>query len=130
MQAREGRVPAGYNISSTLPGKLTAGISERFAEKVLKKYESKTVKLCQPKGESSVSRGRFNLALSGIFALALFVRILHLLSIRNAPFFSLALGDAQVYQDWANRIASGNWLGSTGWAALLFMLNVKGKNSI
>ncbi len=46
-----------------------------------------------------------------VFALALAVRVLHLWQIRRAPFLSLLMGDALSYDLWAQRIASGEWLG-------------------
>ncbi len=46
-----------------------------------------------------------------VFALALGLRMLHLWQIRRAPFLSLLMGDALSYDLWAQRIASGEWLG-------------------
>jgi tetratricopeptide (TPR) repeat protein len=46
-----------------------------------------------------------------VFALALGLRILHLWQLRRAPFLSLLMGDALSYDLWAQRIASGEWLG-------------------
>jgi len=47
----------------------------------------------------------------GIFSLALAVRLIHLWQIQRAPFFTLLMGDARVYHDWAMTIAGGDWLG-------------------
>ena len=49
---------------------------------------------------------------SGVFALALAVRLLHLWQLRRSPFFSLLIGDALGYDAWAQRIAAGDWVGS------------------
>jgi tetratricopeptide (TPR) repeat protein/4-amino-4-deoxy-L-arabinose transferase-like glycosyltransferase len=46
-----------------------------------------------------------------IFAVALFVRLVHVSQIRKAPFFSVLMGDARAYDQWAGRIARGDWLG-------------------
>src|SRR6185503_12093845 len=46
-----------------------------------------------------------------VFAVALLVRIVHLLQIRRAPFFSVLMGDSHGYDAWAQRIAAGEWLG-------------------
>jgi tetratricopeptide (TPR) repeat protein len=47
-----------------------------------------------------------------VFVLALFVRLLHLWEIRHAPFFSLLMGDALGYDQWARRLAAGDWVGT------------------
>ena len=57
------------------------------------------------------SRHRVVWASLGIFAVAFGVRLLHLWSIRDAPFFSLLIGDARGYDAWARRIAGGDWVG-------------------
>ena len=48
---------------------------------------------------------------AGLFALALSLRLWHILSLRTSPFASLLMGDAVVYDAWARRIAAGDWLG-------------------
>lgn len=51
--------------------------------------------------------------LLGLFLGGLGLRLVHLASIRNSPFF-LYLGlDPLAYHEWALRIAAGEWLGST-----------------
>lgn len=47
-----------------------------------------------------------------IFLVSLTVRLVHLLQIRRAPFFALRMGDAESYHAWAQRIASGDWVGT------------------
>src|SRR3974377_1358387 len=47
-----------------------------------------------------------------IFAVALAVRLVHLWSMRNSPFFDVLLGDAQSYDTWARQIAAGDWMGA------------------
>jgi len=49
--------------------------------------------------------------LFAIFALALAVRLLHVWQIRAAPFFDALMGDSHGYDEWAQRIAAGDWLG-------------------
>jgi tetratricopeptide (TPR) repeat protein len=46
-----------------------------------------------------------------VFAVALLVRLLHLWQMRRSPFFSLLMGDSRGYDEWARRIAGGEWLG-------------------
>src|SRR5499427_7222779 len=60
----------------------------------------------------SVMRGRrFSIALFAIFALALAVRLLHVWQIRRSPFFDVLMGDSRGYDEWARRIAAGDWIG-------------------
>ena len=47
----------------------------------------------------------------GIFGLALAVRLVHVWQLRSAPFFDLAMGDAQSYHAWGLEIAGGDWIG-------------------
>src|SRR5204863_8934555 len=46
-----------------------------------------------------------------IFATALAVRLVHVWQMRASPFFSVLLGDSHGYDDWAQRIAAGEWIG-------------------
>ncbi len=46
-----------------------------------------------------------------IFTAALVVRLIHVWQIRNAPFFSVLMGDSRAYDEWARRIAGGDWMG-------------------
>jgi tetratricopeptide (TPR) repeat protein len=46
-----------------------------------------------------------------IFAIALLVRLLHVLQMRRSPFFSVLMGDSHGYDEWAQRLARGDWLG-------------------
>ncbi len=46
-----------------------------------------------------------------IFLVALAVRLAHVWQIRKAPFFDLLMGDARAYDEWARRIAAGEWIG-------------------
>jgi tetratricopeptide (TPR) repeat protein len=39
------------------------------------------------------------------------VRLVHVLQIRSAPFFAVLMGDSHGYDEWAQRIARGDWLG-------------------
>ena len=49
-------------------------------------------------------------ALIVLFALALLPRLLHLLTIRDSPFFSTLYIDPLMYDEWGLRIAGGEWL--------------------
>src|SRR5213594_2385416 len=46
-----------------------------------------------------------------IFGVAFTLRIIHIRQMRNAPFFTLLMGDARGYDEWAQRIAGGDWVG-------------------
>ena len=46
-----------------------------------------------------------------IFGVALLVRLAHVWQIRRSPFFALLMGDSRGYDEWARRIAGGEWLG-------------------
>jgi tetratricopeptide (TPR) repeat protein len=48
---------------------------------------------------------------AAVFGVALAIRLVHLWQIRTAPFFTLLLGDARGYDEWAQRIAAGEWIG-------------------
>jgi tetratricopeptide (TPR) repeat protein len=54
---------------------------------------------------------RFRWLAIAVFALAFGVRLLHILQIRSAPFFTLLMGDAHAYDAWAQQIAAGDWVG-------------------
>ena len=47
-----------------------------------------------------------------IFLVALAVRLVHLWQIQPSPFFDVLLGDANGYDEWARRLAAGDWLGT------------------
>src|SRR5687768_16731954 len=46
-----------------------------------------------------------------IFAAALVLRIVYLLQIESIPLFANLAGDGRTYDEWAQRIAAGDWLG-------------------
>jgi tetratricopeptide (TPR) repeat protein len=46
-----------------------------------------------------------------VFGVALLVRLVHVWQLRRSPFFSLLMGDSRGYDEWAQRIAGGEWLG-------------------
>ncbi len=47
-----------------------------------------------------------------IFAIAFSVRLVHIWQIKPSPFFDVLLGDARGYDEWARRLAAGDWIGS------------------
>ena len=57
------------------------------------------------------SESRFVRHGTAIFATALLVRLVHIAAIRRAPFFTVLLGDSRAYDQWAQRIAGGDWIG-------------------
>jgi 4-amino-4-deoxy-L-arabinose transferase-like glycosyltransferase len=48
-----------------------------------------------------------------VFALALSIRILCLLEVRNGPLFSYQVSDARSYAEWGQEIAAGDWWGKS-----------------
>ena len=47
-----------------------------------------------------------------IFATALALRLIHVWQMRSSPFFDVLMGDANGYDQWAQRLAAGDWIGS------------------
>jgi 4-amino-4-deoxy-L-arabinose transferase-like glycosyltransferase len=47
-----------------------------------------------------------------VFAAALAVRLLHLWQMAGTPYFSVLMGDARGYDQWARRLAAGDWIGT------------------
>jgi tetratricopeptide (TPR) repeat protein len=54
---------------------------------------------------------RFGWAAAAIFLVAFAVRLLNLWQIRHSPYFTVLMGDARGYDEWAQQIANGDWLG-------------------
>ena len=46
-----------------------------------------------------------------IFGIAFAVRLVHIWHIKPSPFFDVLLGDARGYDEWARRLAGGDWVG-------------------
>ncbi len=51
------------------------------------------------------------LAMAGVFALALVLRLVFLWQVQSIPFIEHPISDARAYDEWAQRIAAGNWFG-------------------
>jgi len=49
---------------------------------------------------------------AGVFVVALAARLLHLWQMAGTPFFTTLMGDAHGYDQWARRLAAGDWIGS------------------
>src|ERR1044071_2524760 len=47
-----------------------------------------------------------------IFSAALSLRLLYLFQIQTIPLFYFLAGDGRTYDEWAQRIAAGDWVGS------------------
>jgi len=66
-------------------------------------------------GDTDESRGvldrRDVLWMSGLFGLGLLLRVVHLITIRELPFFTYLILDPRMYDEWATRIVAGAWLG-------------------
>lgn len=54
-----------------------------------------------------------SIACAAIFAFALSVRFLYLFQIEANPIFYYPVGDGRGYDEWAQKIAAGDWLGRT-----------------
>jgi tetratricopeptide (TPR) repeat protein len=54
---------------------------------------------------------RLGTAAIGIFATALAVRLLHVWQMHATPYFTALMGDSRGYDEWARRIAGGEWIG-------------------
>ncbi|MBI4522604.1 MAG: glycosyltransferase family 39 protein [Deltaproteobacteria bacterium] len=52
-----------------------------------------------------------NSFLAGTLALAAVLRVAHILSLMRVPVFDVLILDSWMYDEWAKRIASGDWLG-------------------
>src|ERR1700690_1044594 len=51
-------------------------------------------------------------AVAAIVALAVVVRLAHVWSLRDTPWFAYLVVDPEYYDAWAREIAAGNWLGN------------------
>ena len=49
---------------------------------------------------------------TAIFGIALAIRLLHAWMLSRSPFFTTLLGDAHGYDEWARRLAAGDWTGT------------------
>ena len=47
-----------------------------------------------------------------VFAAALAARLLHLWQMAGTPYFTVLMGDARGYDEWARRLAGGDWVGT------------------
>lgn len=49
---------------------------------------------------------------AAIFGVALAVRVLHVWLLSRSPYFDALMGDARGYDEWARRLAGGDWIGT------------------
>ena len=49
---------------------------------------------------------------AAIFGVALAIRLLHVWLLSRSPYFDALMGDARGYDEWARRIAGGDWIGT------------------
>lgn len=61
--------------------------------------------------DRDASRDSFLWPAAAIFSVALVIRAIHIYQIRDAPFFGVLMGDSRAYDEWAQQIARGEWLG-------------------
>ncbi len=62
--------------------------------------------------DAAPARGSFVRQAATIFAIALLVRAIHVRQLQASPFFDVLLGDSRGYDEWARRIAAGDWIGT------------------
>ncbi len=70
--------------------------------------------MARAQGKGGEGRGdlrRRAVLLCALFCGALALRLAHVASIRDMPFFSRPVGDGQSYWVWAGRLAGGDWIG-------------------
>ena len=65
----------------------------------------------RPQKPAPAPRRTFRRSAVIVFAVAVFVRLLYIWQIRSSPFFDTLLGDSRSYDEWARRIAGGDWIG-------------------
>ena len=65
----------------------------------------------RPQKPALPPRPSFRRSAVTVFAVALLVRLLYIWQIRSSPFFDTLLGDSRSYDEWAQRIAGGDWIG-------------------
>ena len=63
------------------------------------------------RGESRFTTTHVWRVAAAVFGVAVAVRLLHVFAVHRAPFFSLLMGDSRAYDEWARRIARGEWMG-------------------
>ena len=56
--------------------------------------------------------GDFAMPAAAIFVGALVLRLIHLWQMRGTPYFATLLGDGRGYDQWAQRLATGDWVGT------------------
>jgi tetratricopeptide (TPR) repeat protein len=67
-----------------------------------------------PLAPIEISESTLRILLSAILSLAVILRLVYLLQYRaKSVFYAHLMLDAQVYEDWARRIAAGEWLGGS-----------------
>src|SRR5438477_66498 len=57
------------------------------------------------------TRGKRWAATLAIFIVAFSLRLVHVWQIHRSPLFNILMGDARGYDEWAQRIAAGDWIG-------------------
>jgi tetratricopeptide (TPR) repeat protein len=83
------------------------------------KKSARPAKKKPPKSKLSKQRGLFltieqnkSYCFAAVIAFALILRFVYLLQIESIPLFYHLAGDGRTYDEWAQRIAAGDWLGS------------------
>jgi tetratricopeptide (TPR) repeat protein len=69
-------------------------------------------KLRPQRGFVAAPRSRFHVSGLLIFGVAFSIRLLHVWHLQASPFYSTLMGDSRSYDEWARRLAAGDWIGS------------------
>lgn len=68
--------------------------------------------LTQPQVIVDLGVSRDRRALTVVFLIALAIRLVHVWQLSRAPFFVHLMGDSRGYDEWAQQVAAGDWLGT------------------
>ena len=92
------------------PGRDTHRRQARSADRLSMRQRSpRTRPPVEVDSGASTGSGR---ALALVFLVALIIRLIHVWQLSGAPVFVHLMGDSRGYDEWAQRVAAGDWLGS------------------
>ncbi len=110
-----GRVRSPASLSPRLPTAIIDGLTGTVSLVAYRASRaSHAPRTAEPAPEASAATGTGSFAWPAValFILALAVRLLHLWQMRATPYFSTLMGDARGYDQWAQRLAAGDWIGT------------------
>src|SRR5262249_22127214 len=77
-----------------------------------KDIQNQPVESAPPGPASQASWRVWTVQSAAIFAIALFVRLLHFYAMRDSLLYDVLIADSWSYDAWAQRLAAGDWIGS------------------